>query len=189
MPGNKVKVAFLDRDGVINKDTGYTYKIDDFEFTDGCIAGLKALQASGYKIIVVTNQSGIGRGYYSEADYQELTHWYREQLTRQGVKLTDVFYCPHTPEDNCNCRKPAEGLFLQAAERYRIDFSASLMVGDKLSDLQAAQKAGVSRLVLVNPALLKKGVAHHISGDELLEASLTESVEQYPSLFEFSKTL
>jgi len=178
---NTIKVAFLDRDGVINNDTGYTHKVDDFTFTDNCIAALKILQASDYKIIVVTNQSGIGRGYYSETDYQTLTHWYCEQLEQQGVHISDVFHCPHAPEDNCSCRKPAEGLFLQAARRYAINFSQSLMVGDKLSDLQAAQKAGVSRLILLNQ--------HQISDRELLDANLPKTVEQYLSLFDASNNL
>ncbi len=181
MSVSTVKVAFLDRDGVINKDTGYTHKIEGFEFIDGCIAALKTLQASGYKIIVATNQSGIGRGYYSEDNYQQLTNWYRAQLAQQGVNITDVFHCPHAPEDNCSCRKPAAGLFLQAAERYNIDFSASLMVGDKLSDLQAAKKMDVSRLVLLNK--------HQVDESEILNAGLPNTVERYPSLFEFSKNL
>lgn len=181
MPANRIKVAFLDRDGVINNDTGYTHKIDDFIFTDGCIAALKTLQTSDYKIIVVTNQSGIGRGYYSETDYQTLTHWYCEQLEQQGVCISDVFHCPHAPEDNCSCRKPAEGLFLQAARRYNIDFSQSLMVGDKLSDLQAAQKAGVSRLILLSQ--------RQVGDSELRDASLPATVEQYLSLFDASNNL
>ncbi len=189
MSAPAMKVAFLDRDGVINKDTGYTYKIDDFEFTDGCITALKTLQKNNYKIIVVTNQSGIGRGYYSEADYKTLTHWYCTQLEQQGVYITNVFHCPHTPEDNCNCRKPAEGLFLQAAEQYNIDFSASLMVGDKLSDLIAAHKVDVSRLVLLAGDQFEKGAENVVNENVLLAAGLPKNVEQYSSLFELSKNL
>jgi D-glycero-D-manno-heptose 1,7-bisphosphate phosphatase len=145
-----MKVAFLDRDGVINKDAGYTYRVDDFEFTDGCIDALKIFQEKNYKIIIVTNQSGIGRGYYSEDDYQQLTCWYRQQLLDQGITITDVFHCPHTPENLCACRKPREGLFLQAAQKYEIDFSSSFMVGDKISDLQAAKKMGVDKLFMLS---------------------------------------
>ncbi len=179
-----MKVAFLDRDGVINKDAGYTYKIDDFEFIDGCIDALKAIQEKNYKIILVTNQSGIGRGYYSEAAYRKLTRWYREQLLDQGITITDVFHCPHSPEDLCDCRKPKEGLFLQAAQKYSINFSNSFMVGDKVSDLQAAHAAGISRLVLINVDRNKKN-----DQGALIAAGLSKPIEWSSSLLEFSKTL
>ena len=177
-----MNVAFLDRDGVINKDAGYTYKIDDFEFIDGCIDALKTIQEKNYKIIIVTNQSGIGRGYYSEAAYQKLTRWYRKQLFDQGITITDVFHCPHSPEELCACRKPKEGLFLQAAQKYTIDFSSSFMVGDKISDLQAGQAAGVSRLILINTDSHKK-----IDQGALIAAGMSKPIEQSPSLFEISK--
>lgn len=179
-----MKVAFLDRDGVINKDAGYTYKIDEFEFIDGCIDALKIFQENDYKIIIVTNQSGIGRGYYSEAAYHKLTRWYCEQLLAQGIIITDVFHCPHSPEDVCACRKPKEGLFLQAAQKYSIDFSSSLMVGDKLSDLQAGQAAGISRLILIDVDSNKKN-----NQDILIAAGVSNPIEHSTSLFEFSKTL
>jgi D-glycero-D-manno-heptose 1,7-bisphosphate phosphatase len=179
-----MKVAFLDRDGVINKDAGYTYKIDDFEFIDGCIDALKTIQEKNYQIIIVTNQSGIGRGYYSEAAYQKLTCWYCKQLLNQGITITDVFHCPHSPEDLCACRKPKEGLFLQAAKKYSIDFSNSFMVGDKVSDLQAAHAAGISRLVLINVDRNKKN-----DQGALIAAGLSKSIEWSSSLLEFSKTL
>lgn len=179
-----MKVAFLDRDGVINKDAGYTYKVDDFEFIGGCVDALKIIQEKNYKIIIVTNQSGIGRGYYSEAAYRKLTRWYCEQLLDQGITITDVFHCPHSPEEICDCRKPKEGLFLQAAKKYSIDFSNSFMVGDKISDLQAAQAAGISRLVLINVDSNKK-----IDQGALIAADVFKPIEQSPSLLEFSKTL
>jgi len=145
-----MKVAFLDRDGVINNDVGYVYKIDDFEFLDGVVEALKQLQAQGFAIIVVTNQSGIGRGYYTEQDYQQLTQWYVDQLSQLGVTITDVFHCPHSPQDNCSCRKPLPGLFYQAADRYDITFADSIMVGDKISDMEAGKAAGVGRCYLVS---------------------------------------
>jgi D-glycero-D-manno-heptose 1,7-bisphosphate phosphatase len=145
-----MKIAFLDRDGVINKDFGYVYKIKDFEFTDGCIDALKRLNDLGYQFIIVTNQSGIGRGYYSQQDYEDLTTWYLEQLQQENINILDVFYCPHSPEDNCDCRKPKPGLFFQAKEKFpAINFSESLMFGDKDSDIEAAKAAGVSQFFLV----------------------------------------
>ena len=144
-----MKVAFLDRDGVINNDLAYVHKIDDFSFTEGCIEALTLLQQKGFALIIVTNQSGIGRGYYTEHDYQQLTQWYVEALSRQGVNITQVFHCPHAPEEQCDCRKPKTGMFLQAASQYTIDFSASIMVGDKLSDIQAANSAGIQHTYLL----------------------------------------
>ena len=146
-----MRVAFLDRDGVINRDSGYLYKSDDFEFTEGCLEALKLFQEQGYSLIIVTNQSGIGRGYYTETDYKKLTYWYLNQLQQQGIEVMDVFHCPHTPNDGCDCRKPKPGMFYQAIKRYpTINFSESLMVGDKLSDLEAASAAGVGQLILVS---------------------------------------
>ncbi|MFT6790926.1 MAG: D-glycero-D-manno-heptose 1,7-bisphosphate phosphatase [Cellvibrionaceae bacterium] len=145
------KVAFLDRDGVINQDRGYVHKIKDFQFTHDCIEGLRVLKNWNYQLIIVTNQSGIGRGYYSEADYQYLTRWYRDRLKRQGVDILDILHCPHTPEVECLCRKPQPGLFMQAQEKYpHLDMVSALMFGDKLSDLEAANRAGVKRLYLIS---------------------------------------
>ena len=138
-----MKVAFLDRDGVINEDTGYVYKKDDFIFTQGCFEALQRLQNAGFSLIVVTNQSGIGRGYYSEQDYQVLTTWYVNRLANKGINLIDVFHCPHAPNENCDCRKPKPGLLLQAAKKYPVDFSQSIMIGDKPSDIKAGNTAGV----------------------------------------------
>jgi D-glycero-D-manno-heptose 1,7-bisphosphate phosphatase len=144
-----MKVAFLDRDGVINNDLGYTYKIDDFKFVEGCIEALRLLQANDFAIIIVTNQSGIGRGYYSEGDYEALTEWYVQQLAKQDIAITDVYHCPHAPEENCICRKPKAGLFLQALARHPVDLSSSFMVGDKVSDIIAANTAGVKQAYLI----------------------------------------
>ncbi len=154
------KVAFLDRDGVINHDTGYTHKIDDFVFIDGCVDALKILQANGFLLIVVTNQSGIGRGYYSQQDYQRLTDWYVNELANQGVQITDVFHCPHAPDQHCDCRKPKPGLFEQAAQKHAINFSESIMVGDKISDMQAAQTAGVTFRYLIGQGS-ESYIGHH----------------------------
>ena len=176
-----MKVAFLDRDGVINKDCGYLHKISDFAFTNACIEALKRLQQQGYALIIVTNQSGIGRGYYTEDDYQTLTRWYNNALLTQGVTVTDIFHCPHSPDALCDCRKPKPGLFLQAQKKYpHIDFSRSLMIGDKLSDLEAAKAAGVSTLVLVESDNREKQTPHHALENEII---------YFASLYDFSKSL
>lgn len=152
-----MKVAFLDRDGVINVDHGYTHRIDDFEFTEGCIDALHLLQKHGFALIIVTNQSGIGRGYYTEQDYQRLTRWYTHYLAEKNITVTDVFHCPHAPEENCDCRKPKAGLFLQACGRYDVDLSSSLMIGDKVSDVAAAEMAGIGYRYLVDKGDVGKG--------------------------------
>lgn len=150
------KAAFLDRDGVINIDHGYVSTPEQFEFIDGVFEACRLLQAKGYLLVVVTNQSGIGRGYYTEAQFHQLTDWMRQQFSAQGVKLDAVYFCPHHPEkalaeyqQECTCRKPHPGMLLQAMNDLNIDPLQSLMLGDKAADMQAADAAGVKRKVLV----------------------------------------
>lgn len=148
--GNRVtKALFLDRDGVINVDHGYVYQTGNFEFTPGLFELLKSAQTAGYKLIVVTNQSGIGRGYYTQADFEKLTRWMLARLLEQGITIAGVYYCPHAPETPCNCRKPKPGMFLQAITDHKIDPAASWMIGDKESDIDAALAAGVKNTVLI----------------------------------------
>ena len=150
------KAAFLDRDGVINIDHGYTYKPEHFDFIDGVFDACRHLQSLGYLLIVVTNQSGIARGYYDEQDFAVLTSWMKQQFAAHGVKIDGVYYCPHHLEKgqvpyniDCDCRKPNPGMLLQAIREYGIDPAQSLMVGDKAADMQAATAAGVARKFLV----------------------------------------
>lgn len=147
---------FLDRDGVINKDTGYLYKVEEFEFLPGVMQACKTIQSHGYKIIIVTNQAGIARGYYSEEDFARLTEWMLGEFKREGIEINDVYYCPHHPEKGhapyvkeCQCRKPAPGMLLKAAQEHNIALETSYMVGDKLSDMGAGHAAGVKRSLLV----------------------------------------
>ena len=151
------KAAFLDRDGVINKDKAYVYRWEDFEFVPGAIEGMRSLQQAGYALVIVTNQSGLARGYYTEDQYQTLTAHLREELAAHGVTLEGVYHCPHHPQGSithlatdCNCRKPAPGLILQAAQDLQLSLPDSLMIGDKAGDIQAARAAGVGRAYLVD---------------------------------------
>ncbi|MBD3801170.1 MAG: D-glycero-beta-D-manno-heptose 1,7-bisphosphate 7-phosphatase [Campylobacterales bacterium] len=141
---------FLDRDGVINVDTDYLYRIEDFEFIDGIFELCTAYQARGFLIVVVTNQSGIARGRYSEADFDRLTAWMVEEFSKRGVKIAGIYSCPHHPEVTgaCSCRKPEPGMLLQAAEELGIDLTRSVMVGDKERDIVAAHRAGVRETYL-----------------------------------------
>jgi D-glycero-D-manno-heptose 1,7-bisphosphate phosphatase len=155
--------VLLDRDGVLNRDRGYVARKEDFEFLPGARDALRRLARRGFRLIVATNQSGIGRGYYGEEDFQTLTRWMLDQLRAEGIELAGVYHCPHAPEDGCACRKPAPGLLLRAARELRLDLGRSWLVGDKPSDIQAARAAGVGRAVLVRsgkPILDTRGADH-----------------------------
>jgi D-glycero-D-manno-heptose 1,7-bisphosphate phosphatase len=149
--------AFIDRDGVLNEDLGYVYRAADFHWLPGAIAALQRLQQAGYALVVVTNQSGIARGLYTPADLAALHQHMRSQLQQQGVVLTGVYACPHHPEAvlpayrcACECRKPQPGMLLQAAREQALDLPASCLFGDKPSDIEAGQRAGVGRNALVS---------------------------------------
>ncbi|QLB20277.1 D-glycero-beta-D-manno-heptose-1,7-bisphosphate 7-phosphatase [Vespertiliibacter pulmonis] len=149
------KAVFLDRDGTINVDHGYVHQIDDFQFIDGVIEAMLALKKKGYLLVLVTNQSGIARGYFTEEQFLRLTEWFDWSLADRGVDFDSIYYCPHHPEglgeykEDCDCRKPKAGMFLQAIKELNIDPAQSIMVGDKLEDLLAAEKAGVGTKILV----------------------------------------
>lgn len=136
----KNKALFLDRDGTINIDYGYVGSVDKFKFIDGVFDFCAIAQSHGYKIIVITNQSGIARGYYTVADYEMVTKYMCDEFMKHGIKITDVLYCPELSGPN---RKPAPGLFIAARDKHNIDMSKSVSVGDKERDLEAARKAGV----------------------------------------------
>jgi len=150
------KVLFLDRDGIINVDHGYVYKPEEFEFVpeifDLCIHARNL----GYHIIVITNQSGIARGKYSEGEFEHLTQWMCQQFEHRGVIIDDVYHCPHHPTKGkgdllkvCDCRKPEPGMIFSAAKKHNVDLAKSIFIGDKLSDMQAAEAAGINNRILV----------------------------------------
>jgi D-glycero-D-manno-heptose 1,7-bisphosphate phosphatase len=143
------KALFLDRDGVINVDKNYVYKISDFEFTDGIFELCRKYQEGGYIIIVVTNQAGIARKIFSEDDFLILTEWMILQFKEKGINIKKVYYCPHHPDftGECFCRKPNPGLLLRAQKEYDIDMSESVLIGDKQSDILAGEKAGIKTLL------------------------------------------
>jgi D-glycero-D-manno-heptose 1,7-bisphosphate phosphatase len=144
------RAAFLDRDGVINLDHGYVFRPQDFEFVPGTLAAARRLHEAGWALVVVTNQSGIGRGLYTEADYRTLDAWMRAEFAAAGAPLAATYFCPHHPSEahgayrrECDCRKPGPGMLLTAERDLNLDLAASAMFGDKASDLVAARSAGV----------------------------------------------
>jgi D-glycero-D-manno-heptose 1,7-bisphosphate phosphatase len=145
------RALFLDRDGVINEDRGYVSRQEDFSFCEGVFEALRTFQAEGFLLIVVTNQSGIGRGYYTEAAYQKLTYWMLKKLKEVEIFITKVYHCPHAPETKCACRKPQPGMLQTALQEFDIDPTRSWLVGDKESDLEAAARAGVQGRIHLFP--------------------------------------
>ena len=144
-----IKTIFLDRDGVINKEVNYLHKIKDFKFIDGVFNACLHFQNLGYKIIIVTNQAGIARGYYSHEDYSILTNWMINQFELNFVNILDIFYCPHGPNSGCYCRKPQPGMLFEANKVHDIDFISSWLIGDKETDIEAAKAAGINKTILV----------------------------------------
>jgi D-glycero-D-manno-heptose 1,7-bisphosphate phosphatase len=160
--------VFLDRDGVINVDHGYVHDEHDFEFIEGVFEATKLLKQQGYLLVLVTNQSGIARGKFSEDRFLSLTQWMDWNFVDHGVEFDGIYYCPHHPEygqgaykQDCECRKPKPGMFISAKEFLDIDMEKSVMVGDKAEDIMAAAAAGVGTTILVRTGkpITEKGQA------------------------------
>ena len=172
------KAIFLDRDGTINIDHGYVHQIDDFEFIEGSINALKKLKEMGYLLVLVTNQSGIARGYFTEAQFLQLTEWMDWSLAEQGVDFDGIYYCPHHPDgkgefkEDCSCRKPKPGMLLDAMKALNIDPQQSIMVGDKIEDI----KAGINAKVKIN-VLVRTGKPVTKEGERLANAVLDSIVD------------
>lgn len=159
------KVIFLDRDGTINKDFGYVYQKSKLEFLPGVIEALHLLKDAGYKLIIITNQSGIGRGYFSLNDYNEFNQYMIEELKKLNIEIDKVYYCPHTDEDKCNCRKPNIGLFEKAIKEYNVDIEKSYVIGDNKRDLSVCDKYNLKGI------LLYKNSDKYLCKKDLLDAA------------------
>jgi len=146
------KALFLDRDGVINKDINYLYKIEDFIFIEGIFELCKYYQNLGYIIIVVTNQSGIDRDYYNKSDFDILTKWMIKEFKKNDIEIKKVYFCLHHPDvyGECDCRKPKPGMLFQAQKDFDIDLKNSIIIGDKEKDIEAGINAGLEESYLFN---------------------------------------
>ncbi|WP_413114009.1 D-glycero-beta-D-manno-heptose 1,7-bisphosphate 7-phosphatase [Thaumasiovibrio sp. DFM-14] len=175
--------VFIDRDGVINVDHGYVHTTDDFEYIDGVFEACQQLKAMGYLLVLVTNQSGIARGMFSEDDFLTLTEWMDWNFVDNGVEFDGIYYCPHHPDkgvgdykQDCECRKPKPGMLLSARDYLKIDMANSVMIGDKAEDMMAAKAAEVKTRVLVRTG---KPVTEQGEG---LATAVVDSVADVPVL-------
>lgn len=169
-----MKALFLDRDGIINHDgKGYIYKIKDFIFIDDIFQFVSLFVSHGYQVFVITNQSGIGRGYYSQEDFEHLSQWMKKVFLEHNITIEEVYYCPHTPIDNCLCRKPLTGMIDQALKEYSINLKKSFMVGDKQSDSDLAINAKINHSIAITSQTI-----NHASYSF---ATITQALEYFKS--------
>jgi D-glycero-D-manno-heptose 1,7-bisphosphate phosphatase len=143
------RFVFLDRDGTLVRDAGYTHRVEDYALLPGVVRALRRLAAAGFGLAIVTNQSGIGRGLFDEAAYRKFEAHLEADLARQGVAIAGSFFCPHRPDAGCACRKPAPGLFFAARDALGAELGASYVVGDDLRDAEAGLAAGCRGAVLI----------------------------------------
>ena len=163
------KILFLDRDGVINIEKDYLYKVEDFEFIEGIFDLCTYFQNHDYRIVVVTNQSGIARGYYTEDDFLILSDWMRKIFSSKGIDIYKINFCPHHPSitGKCNCRKPNPGMLYDLGNEFEVDYKNSVMVGDKERDIEAGINAGLETTYLFSEdgSILKskaKRIVNHL---------------------------
>lgn len=161
MVGKKPAV-FFDRDGVLNIDHGYTYRSQDFQWMTGAVQTIKFFNDHNYQVFVITNQSGIARGYYTEQDVQQLHQFMNDELKKHDAHIDAFYYCPHHPagvvteyKKACACRKPQPGMIQQACAEWNVDIVHSVMIGDKHSDVEAANAAGIAGHLFVEDDLFE----------------------------------
>jgi histidinol-phosphate phosphatase family protein len=167
------KIIFLDRDGTLNEDKGYTNKVRDYNLLPNTTKGLKKLQAQGFKLIIVTNQSGIGRGYYTEDQMHEFNNHLINDLKQENINIEEVLFCPHTPQKDCNCRKPKPKL-IEPYFTPDFDKNNSYVIGDRASDIELANNAGI-KSVLVTTRSAEKDIGSNSTptfiAEDLLDAA------------------
>lgn len=174
---------FLDRDGVINVDSpDYIKGAGEFNFIQGSAEAIALLTQRGFDVIIITNQSGVGRGIFTHQELEAIFAKMGKGVNGAGGKIKDIFFCPHTPEDDCSCRKPLPGLILQAIEKYGIDPTRSCMVGDSIKDIECARSAGCGYALLVrtgngrrSEAILKQRAANSNQTEDLTGSAQTDA--------------
>jgi D-glycero-D-manno-heptose 1,7-bisphosphate phosphatase len=156
MPGRGIPAVFLDRDGTLNVEKNYLHRIEDFEFIPGAFEAVRGLNRAGFRVFVVTNQSGVARGYFDLGDVERLHRHIVDRLAENGGRIDGFYVCPHHPTEGkgdykltCTCRKGAPGLLLKAAEEHHLDLSRSFMIGDKEADIEAGERAGCTPLLVL----------------------------------------
>lgn len=172
------KALFLDRDGVINIDHGYTYKVSDLSLIDGVVEGLQAISHLEYKIFIVTNQSGIARGLFGIDDLHFFMDHLLKTLAKNNINISDYFFCPHHTEGTikaytkkCSCRKPEPGMLHDAQKKYNLDLSQSILIGDKETDILAGKNAGVPSNILITNSTLSSRSKASYSAKNLIQAA------------------
>ena len=158
--GETQKALFLDRDGVINVDHGYVSTIEEFEFIEGIFPLLRLFLSHGYTLFIVTNQSGIGRGYYSSTDFETLNTWMLAELKKENIHIEAVHHCHHAPEEKCFCRKPAIGMVDAILFEHNIDLESSWLIGDKQSDIDLAHNAHIAYTIAIGDRLIENYSYH-----------------------------
>jgi len=149
------KALFLDRDGIVNIDHGYVSKIEDFQFTEGIFDLLHLFSKYDYQIFIVTNQSGIGRGYYTQDNFNILTTWMLSEFQKQNINIVSVHHCPHAPEEKCHCRKPQTGMIDEILTLHSIDLTHSWLIGDKQSDIDLAINSHIGSTISIGERIIK----------------------------------
>jgi len=147
-----MKAVFLDRDGTIARDVNYCRRVEDFEILPSVPQAIRLLNQRGFKVVVVTNQSGIARGYFTETTLLQIHQYMEEELAKHGARVDAIYYCPHHPDDECQCRKPKPGLLVKAAQDLGIDLGSSFVIGDAGRDIEAGKAVGCQTVLLTDGA-------------------------------------
>jgi histidinol-phosphate phosphatase family protein len=177
MTEKKGIAVFLDRDGTVNVDYGFVCKPEDVKLLPGVVEAIRKLNKAGIPVFIISNQSGVGRGYYTVDDVKAVNEEIRRQLAEKGARVEDFYYCPHAPEEDCECRKPKIGLIQQAEEESDLDLKHIYTIGDKLSDVELAHNAGGTGTVVFSGQTKPEDIASWPFQPEFKAKNLIEDVE------------